>query len=191
MKTLISAALLAISLPTFAGTQVCTYDLKKEGTSVNWTAYKTPKKAGVKGKLTDFNIKTDAAKKHGSVDQLLSTATFTVNTASVDTGDKARDAKIVKFFFQKAQISGKVLSAANGKVEVEFTMNGVKKTVPMTSKFDDKAGILTLNGTVDVLDFGMKGHLASLTKACSALHEGVTWPDVNVELVAAVAQSCK
>ncbi len=189
MKTLLSAALLAISFSSIAGTQVCTFDLKKEGTSVNWTAFKTPKKVGVKGQLTDFNIKT--AQKNASIEQLLSSATFDVNSQSVSTGDKARDAKIMQFFFKKAKISGKVLKVEANKAEVELSLNGVKKNVTLDSKFDDKSSTLTLNGTISVLDFGMKDHLATLTKACNALHEGVTWPDVNIELVAAIAKSCK
>lgn len=189
MKTLLSVALLAGSFSALAGTQVCTFDLKKEGTSVNWTAFKTPKKVGVKGQLTDFNIKT--AQKNATVEQLLSSATFTVNSKSVSTGDKARDAKIMQFFFQKAKIEGKVLKAEANKVEMELSLNGVKKNVVLDSKFDDKNSTLTLNGVINVLDFAMKDHLASLTKACGVLHEGVTWPDVNIELVAAIAKSCK
>jgi hypothetical protein len=70
-------------------------------------------------------------------------------------------------------------------------MNGTTKTVAMSSKFDDATSKLTLKGAIDVLDFGMKDNLASLTKACMEKHEGVTWPNVDLELVAAIKKSCK
>jgi hypothetical protein len=37
----------------------------------------------------------------------------------------------------------------------------------------------------------MKDNLAALTKACFEKHEGVTWPNVDLELVAVIKQICK
>lgn len=192
MKKLISLLLITLTCSAFAKPQICSYEYAKEGSVVSWTAFKTPKKVGVGGKFTDFSIKAKSAK---SVADMLSGATFEINTLSVDTGDKARDVKIEQFFFKKmlkgTKISGKVLKSTDGNADVEITMNGSKSVVPMVSKYDEKTKKLTLTGAVDVLKFGMKSNLATLTKACFEKHEGVTWPDVNIELSASVKSDCK
>lgn len=191
MKVLITAMALGLSLSAFSATDICSVEYNSKASTLNWTAFKTPKKVGVKGSFTDFSVKTNKAT---TVDELLTGATFEVKTNSVSTNDKARDAKIFQFFFKTmkkdSMIKGKVLKVAADKVETEFTLNGVTKPVSLTKKVDDK-GVVTLAGTLNVLDFGMEGNLGTLTKACNALHEGVTWPDVNVELVAATTKTCK
>jgi len=180
------------SMSAFGQNKNCSFEYVKDGSSVNWVAFKTPKKVGVKGQLTDFNIK---AKSGTTAMGMLEGATFDVNTQSVVTGDKARDAKIMQFFFKKmlnkSVITGKVLKVSDKSADVEFTMNGKTKTVTMASVMDEKANKLNLKGKIDVLDFNLKSNLETLTKACNALHEGVTWPDVEIELIASVKKSCK
>lgn len=192
MKKLVSIAVFALSFSSFAKPDICTFDYTKEGSTLSWTAFKTPKKVGVTAKFSDFAIKTQNAK---SVDDLLASATFDINSQSVDSGDKARDAKIMTFFFKKmlkgTKITGKVLKVEKGMADVELNLNGTTKVVPMTLKFDDAASKLTVKGAIDVLEFGMKDNLARLTKACFEKHEGVTWPNVDLELVAMVKKSCK
>jgi hypothetical protein len=61
----------------------------------------------------------------------------------------------------------------------------------MVSKHDQKAGIVSLTGKLDVLEFGMKSNLDAITKACFEKHEGVTWPDVELEFIGKVSSSCK
>ena len=191
MKVLITALALGLSISSFAATDICSVEYNSKGSTLNWTAFKTPKKVGVKGSFTDFSVKTNKAT---TVDELLTGATLEVKTNSVSTNDKARDAKIFQFFFKTMKkastITGKVLKVSADKVETEFTLNGVTKPVSLTKKVDAQ-GVVTLAGTLNVLDFGMEGNLGTLTKACNALHEGVTWPDVNVELVAATTKTCK
>jgi polyisoprenoid-binding protein YceI len=194
MKILATMLSLAISFASFAqSSKTCTYSYIKEGSTLSWTAFKTPKKVGVKAKFSDFNIKANNGAV--SVDALLSAASFEVNSQSVDSGDKARDAKIAQFFFKKmlkgTKITGKVLKFKAGKVDVELTMNGTTKVTTMNSKFDVAKGLMTFTGLINVLDFAMKSNLAALTKACFEKHEGVTWPDVGLELVAVIKNSCK
>lgn len=192
MKKLLSLALLGLTVTAYAKPQICSFDYSKEGSTLGWTAFKTPKKVGVGVKFSDFTITAKSAK---SMADLLSSATFTVNSQSVDSGDKARDIKIMQFFFKKmlkgTNITGKVLKVTDDLLDVELSMNGTTKTVPMTSKFDEATSKLTLKGAVDVLEFGMKDSLAALTKACMEKHEGVTWPNVDLELVATIQKSCK
>jgi polyisoprenoid-binding protein YceI len=175
-----------------AGTDICTFDFNKDGSTLSWTAFKTPKKVGVKAKFSEFTVKS---KKSASIDDLLASATIEVNSQSVDSGDKGRDVKIMSFFFKKmlkgTKILGKVLKSSENKALVEFTMNGITKNIEMITKFDDAAATLTLSGKMDVLEFGMKDNLAAITKACYEKHEGVTWPDVELEFVTKLIKSCK
>jgi hypothetical protein len=186
------AVLMAFSFSSFARTQVCTYEYNKEGSSLSWTAFKTPKKVGVKAKFSDFTVD---AKNSSTIDLLLSSASIVVNSQSVESGDKGRDTKIMFFFFKKmlsgTNITGKILKVDQDKVEVEFSMNGVSKIVEMIKSFDKKSGLLSLVGKINVLDFKLKPSLDAITKACYEKHEGVTWPDVDLEFSANVKSSCK
>ncbi len=192
MKSLFALCLLVFSLAAMAGTDICTFDFNKDGSTLSWTAFKTPKKVGVKAKFSEFTVKS---KKSASIDDLLASATIEVNSQSVDSGDKGRDVKIMSFFFKKmlkgTKILGKVLKSSENKALVEFTMNGITKNIEMITKFDDAAATLTLSGKMDVLEFGMKDNLAAITKACYEKHEGVTWPDVELEFVTKLIKSCK
>lgn len=192
MKVYFSLALLGLTLSAFGKPQICTFDYNKEGSTLAWTAFKTPKKVGVSAKFSEFSI---TAKNSKSINDLLSSATFVVNSQAIDSGDKARDLKIAQFFFKKMlkgkKITGKVLSVTDTAASVEITMNGVTKNVSMTNVFDDATSKITLKGAIDVLEFGMKDNLATLTKACFEKHEGVTWPNVDLQLDAAITKSCK
>jgi polyisoprenoid-binding protein YceI len=130
-----------------------------------------------------------------SLDALLASALIEVNSQSVESGDKGRDVKIMTFFFKKmakgTNIKGKVLKATADKAQVEFTMNGVTKVLDMKVAFDEKLSSLALTGKMDVLEFGLKESLSAITKACYAKHEGVTWPDVELEFIVPVIKSCK
>jgi polyisoprenoid-binding protein YceI len=189
MKLLL-AFFVVMSFQAKANITGCKYSFQDKETTVGWTAFKTPKKVGVKGKFSKFKMK---AKAGDSVEMMLAKASFEINTASVDTTDKARDAKIVNFFFKKMpsnKITGKVLKSENGKLEVQLNLNGVKKVVPMAYSYDDVIQKLAIVGSIDVLDFSMKSNLATLTKACFEKHEGVTWPNVDFEFLTTLKRVC-
>lgn len=192
MKALISAFALSLTFTTFAATDLCSVSYSPEGSALHWTAFKTPKKVGVKGQFNVFKI---ISNKSSSVDELLSNATFEVDTKSVSTNDKARDAKIFQFFFKTmtkgSAITGKVLKVNPASVEVEFSLNGATKIITLAKAYDEAKNTVALTGELNVLDFDMKDNLAVLTKACNTLHEGVTWPDVKIELMASVLKTCK
>ena len=118
--------------------ETCHFELNSS--KVEWTAYKTPSKLGVKGSFDKLEIKTKKDQSK-SIEKAIKHAKFTVDTASVNTGDPERDQRIVNFFFTKnkkaVEISGKVKSIKKDKVQVEFVINGKKKVVPMTLDIQD------------------------------------------------------
>lgn len=192
MKALILAFVLPLSFTSFAATDLCSVNYAPEGSTLSWTAFKTPKKVGVKGQFNVFKI---ISTKSASIDELLSNATFEVDTKSISTNDKARDAKIFQFFFKNmvkgSTINGKVLKVGPTSVDVEFSLNGATKIITLAKAYDESKNTVALKGEMNVLDFDMKDNLATLTKACNTLHEGVTWPDVKIELIASVPKTCK
>lgn len=192
MKWLMMLFCVSASLNAVAASDICSFDFSKQDSTLSWTAFKTPKKVGVKAKFSEFNLSSTGSR---SIDDLIISSRIKVNAKSVESGDKARDVKIVSFFFQKmmggTDITGKVLKVNAGKVQVEFLMNGKKQIVDMEAKVDEKLSTLALTGKLDVLNFGMQSNLAAITKACYEKHEGVTWPDVELEFIAKIIKSCK
>lgn len=162
--------------------------------TVNWTAFKTPAKAGVSGTFegVEFKGKTRAT----SVAELLSGSEVEIETANVHSGNDGRDAKLVTFFFDvmhDKKIEAKILEASGdstkGKLVLEIAMNGVEKKVPM--KYTIENNRLEAAGVIDLGDFNAINALESINDACFELHQGKTWQDVNIGFGLNLKQHCK
>jgi hypothetical protein len=149
----------------------CEYSTNK--TEISWTAFKTPKKVGVNGK---FDKHTVDAKKSKSVLDLIKTASFSIDTTSVNTGNPARDKTIAEYFFKSTsrplKISGKVIDANMEITKVLFIINGKEREILLNNDIQDSKLILT--GNIDVLELGLGENLSAIHKACEKLHEGKT-----------------
>ncbi len=98
---------------------------------IEFTAFKTPEKVGVKGQFSD--VKVTAHSLGESVANQMKLAEAVIKTSSIKTGDDARDTTLRNEFFSKLTgetITAKVLDIHEDKAEIEITMNGktVKKT---------------------------------------------------------------
>jgi polyisoprenoid-binding protein YceI len=166
----------------------CEYE--KESAKVNWKAFKTYEKLGVAG---SFDQATFVIQKAVSLDQLLASANVTIETKSVNTGNAGRDATINATFFETQNtklIVGKIKSAANGKAQVDITINGITKTIPMTYAISNE-NIINAKGIIDLADFSMLSSLQSINKACFDLHSGKTWQDVEIGFEIKTKKTCK
>lgn len=186
--------------PTEKKEEVCTWAYNPEGkTSVKWKAFKTTKKVGVGGEFSEPKVMGGEAS--ASVADMLSSVSFELPTASTLTGDPGRDKKIIEFFFGEmantALITGKATSAegdaTSGKCTFAVTMNDITKDIALEYTVDGE--FVTLKGTMNIEDFSPEA-LASLNKACEALHTGAdgvskTWPDVELLIVASMTKDCK
>lgn len=157
---------------------------------VSWKAYKTPAKIGVGGVFDDVTY--TAVKKEGkNFKEILVGSSVVIKTASVNSKNESRDAKLVNAFF--GLLSGETIRAKivdmtsnkrvkreprTGTITLEVTMNGVTKKVPMTYSYDK--GLMKSEGFIDIFDFAGSKALASLNKACFDKHQGKTWSDVAV-----------
>ncbi len=188
MKTLLLAGALILTQAATQAASCYTYD--KKGLDIKWTAFKTPKKVGVTGKLPDYTL---SGKTQGSsVADLLKGQKIDISVAKVDSGNEGRDVKIVKFFFSDLAggqtIKAEVKDVTKDVITMELMLNGKKQNIPLTYKMDGMK--LTATGHMDILDFAMNKQLSAINKACYALHEGKTWSDVTLTL-ATTLKSCK
>ncbi len=156
---------------------------------VKFTAYKTPLKLGVAGNFTSLKLTKEAKGKTWKEATLNNT--LIIDASKISTGDKSRDKKISKFFFENKKLDATITRISEKKKQLTLTVqmnsNTVKK-IKMKYKFANNK--LTAVGHIDALDFGMAKNLRAINKACLAKHEGKTWSDVQIEL-SAMYGNCK
>ncbi len=186
MKTLMTLLLLLTSSQVFP----CILTADKGNINLEWIAFKTPKKAPVKARFKDLGI---AEKIQGKdLESFLTGIEFNIDTTSTSTRNTARDANIVRHFFQKfvgkMEIKGKTLKFEKDRLKVAITMNQVTKIVDLG--VTKKGKKIQAKGTIDVLDFKLSSALASINKACFDLHQGKTWSDVDVILTIYLDNAC-
>lgn len=179
LNILMTIVLFSFSNSTFA--KDCQTMLQNDKTLVEWTAFKTPKKVGVGAKFDKFVIKTN---KGMNLAKSIKGTTFTIDTQSVNSGNPARDAKIVKFFFQNngkpVVLSGKFISVKEKEARVALKFNG--KARELNLAMIESGDSVVFTGKINVEDFLLSNNLKALTEACKELHEGVTWPDVEFKI---------
>jgi len=171
----------------------CKYSLVEESQKIKWTGYKFTEKSGVSGSFSQINVKSTES---DSLKGLLKSIVFEVDTNSVDSGNAARDATLMKTVFAfmsvPQTISGTVTKVDDTTLDVSMVM--AKK---MGAKFDytAKDGKILAKGGIDLKENGLIRAFDAVKLACSALHTGEdgvskTWPDVAIELEASYEEKC-
>jgi polyisoprenoid-binding protein YceI len=175
----ISITALLLSFNTWAAS--C-YQVDNKDIVVEWTAFKTPSKVGVGGSFPKVSL--TSVNKSDSVKSFIKKAAITINADAISTGNKARDAKISKYFFgnmrKGKKIKASVVSMSSKSLVIKLVLNGKTLNVPMKYTLD--ANRLEATGYMDVLDASLSKSLAAINKACKALHQGKTWSDVALKL---------
>ena len=140
--------------------------------SLQWTAFKTPLKLGVKGTFDKIAFVKGK--------NCLKGAEVIINKHSVDTKNPGRDKTLDSFFFSrlKGDIRAKIVAVKEKTLDVAVTLNGVTKTIPFA--YTKKDGIIEAKGVIDLFDFSGSEALSSINKACFDLHQGKTWNDVEL-----------
>lgn len=162
--------------------------VKPEATTVKFTAYKTTDKVGVGGEFTTIKFEEQSG---DTPEAALNNLNFSIPVSSLFTNDptNTRDAKIKAAFFgamlDTDLITGS-LKYENGSAVVSITMNGETQNLPMDVVITDERRV-TFTGTMNLADWKALDALASLNKACEALHTGAdgvskTWEDVAIEV---------
>jgi polyisoprenoid-binding protein YceI len=179
----------------WAWAEKCSYELVKDSVHTDWTAFKTSEKVAVNGTFKKIQVK--GITKGKSLAALAKTIDVEIDSASVDTGNPARDATLNEFFFAKlmGKISGKVkkVSEKDHTLELALTMNKVQKTVPMT--YEEQGESFVLKGDIDILNFKGEAAHKSIAEKCKDLHKGKdgiskTWTEVKLIIKADVKKTC-
>lgn len=179
----------------------CTYSISQDNpVTVSWTAYKTTKKVGVGGKFTKFSFTKGVPA--ASIAENIKGRKFKISTDSTNTGKPERDAKIVKYFWNKMVdtrgIIGTIKDAAGddqtGKATISIRLNGEEHDANFTYKVGEKS--VVFDGEIDLNDWHAEAAVASLNKACEKLHTGddgvsKTWPNVSIKIEAGYTKVCK
>jgi hypothetical protein len=179
--------------------EVCTYSYT-DNTTIKWTAFKFTKKVGVGGVIDSFSVKLNKVVE--TPKEILSDLEFEVYPATVNSNNEERDAKLRAFFFGKMDstdvISGKVVdiigNMREGSLMVSMTLNGQTKNQPM--KYFVEGSSVTINGQMDLNNWGAQKAVESLNNVCKDLHtgeDGVSklWSTVDIEIVSVLKQECK
>jgi len=166
---------------------------------VGFTAYKTPLKIGVGGTFDKVLYKANKV-SGGNFRDLFVGSSVVIDTNSVNSHNKGRDAKLVKFFFDNMSvktITAKIVDyqpakryigkPKTGTFMVKISMNGVTKTVPM--RYSYFKGKMQAEGVIDLFDFSASKSLQAINKACYKLHQGKTWNDVTISFTTEVKAS--
>lgn len=196
-------ALITLSLLVFAGfsckdakkekeqteeAQVEQYSLVADSTKVSFTAYKTTEKKPVGGKFTTINI-TNATTGETALEALNGTK-FSIPVSSLFTNDATgtRDPKLLEFFFGVMKntelISGEFKATADNTCSIDVTLNGETANIPLT--YENTGNAYTFKGVMNLENWNALDAVASINKACEALHTGAdgvskTWNDVAVQ----------
>ena len=173
---------------------LCSAGCEVESISVDWTAFQTADKKGVKGSFDTVN--SDAMqKKDDCAFSYFTMATVHIETKSVKTDNAERDQALVSAFF-KNMVEGDYIDALIKRVDldkeelsVEITMNDVSQSIYMHYNYDGK--VLKAKGKVDLLNFSAQTALNAINEISSTKGKGKTWSDVDVEFTLVLKEKCE
>lgn len=67
---------------------------------------------------------------------------------------------------------------------IAFTMNGITNTVTLEIVVDETNNTITLSGAIpNMNDYNWAEGYNALQEVCGVLHEGMLWPDVDIEAI--------
>ena len=169
------------------------YVASEEGSSLQWTAFKTTDRVPVKGTFNEVRIvnSVKGADPSGSLDGL----SFEIPVSSIMTNDTIRDGKLQKFFFAVMEnsltLKGKFKVESETSGNLDISMNGMSRELPFTYQVDQDT--IRLDATMDLNNWGAQTALESLNEACKVLHTGPdgvskTWNDVALSAKILVVQ---
>ena len=179
--------------------KVCSWVYDTASTAeVHWTVYKTTARVPVNGQFKDVGIVTGPPK--ASFAEFLKSVKFDIPVAGTITGDAARDAKIIQFFFGSLSETDRIIGSAqtiqgddrSGTATFTVTMNGETKEVPLSYTFDN--GKLMMKGKLNLDDWNSRSAMAALNNACKEKHtgeDGKTYVANDIDLQILATLSCK
>lgn len=193
VSTILTACSAAI-LPASGAAADCSHEVEASTAKLTWTGYKFTEKTPVSG---SFDNVTFEQKKGASIAENLSSITFRVDTASINSDNLVRDKKLALFIFGRivnpGEITGQVLNVDPQKKQASarITMNGVNQTIPFEYTSDEKSGVYSFAGKIDLMQFNMNSSVQAIHESCKDLHIGTdgkskTWSEVGLKIDARI-----
>ncbi|WP_154856889.1 YceI family protein [Cyclobacterium xiamenense] len=164
------------------------YSLVQDSTKVSFVAYKTTDKVPVGGQFTAISI-ADLGSGDTALEAMDGTE-FSIPVSSLFTNDPTgtRDPKILEFFFgfldNTELISGVFKVGPDKQAAIDVTLNGKTESIPLTYTVENDSKFV-FDGVMELANWDALGAVASINKACEALHTGAdgiskTWSEVAV-----------
>jgi hypothetical protein len=169
-------------------TAMATYSVINDSTKVAFTAYKTTEKAPVHGSFKEITLTN--TKEGKTALEALDGTKFSIPVSSLFTNDATgtRDPKILKFFFgflkNTELISGEFKVSEEKSCSIDVTLNGKTANIPLNYTENSDTS-LSFDGVMNLENWDALAAVASINKACEALHTGAdgvskTWSEVAV-----------
>ncbi|WP_159023829.1 YceI family protein [Formosa sp. L2A11] len=161
--------------------------IKPEGTTVNWTAYKTTAKTPVSGVFTTLNFDAHSG---ASVQEALNGVSFSIPVSSIFSKDSLRDTKLQKFFFNVMAdtefLKGTLKTTSPTEAIATITMNGETHDLPLAYTVTEDRRV-SLTGVMQLKEWNALDALGTLHEACKVLHTGAdgvskTWDEVGIKM---------
>jgi len=172
------------------------FTLVEDSTKVSFVGYKTTEKVPVGGVFTKINV-SNFGEGETAMEAMNGTK-FRIPVSSLFTNDAtgSRDPKLLEFFFGAMEntelISGVFKVADGNECSMDVTLNGSTQNIPLeyTTVGDTK---YIFNGVMELGNWDALGAVASINKACEALHTGKdgvskTWSEVAVRAEVLLAE---
>jgi len=172
------------------------FTLVEDSTKVSFVGYKTTEKVPVGGVFTKINV-SNFGEGETAMEAMNGTK-FSIPVSSLFTNDAtgSRDPKLLEFFFGAMEntelISGVFKVADGNECSMDVTLNGSTQNIPLeyTTVGDTK---YIFNGVMELGNWDALGAVASINKACEALHTGKdgvskTWSEVAVRAEVLLAE---
>lgn len=195
-KIILYSLVLAFSILTIA----CKKEVKKveapqfsvepKTVTVKWTGYKTTSKIAVNGEFKELQVSN--IKEAPTAVEAMNGTEFSIPVSSLFSNDEERDGKLKQLLFgvmdATVSLTGTLNLNGDGTGNVNLSMNGVSKEVPIT--YIVSGQLVELEGTLDLInDFQAESALESISKACFELHKGPdgvskTWSEVGISATA-------
>ncbi len=173
----------------------CGFIHDESGKDLKITGYKFEDKTGVTGTFKKWKLKTAEMSK--SLDEFLMSSNIVILEESLEFGKPARNTNIFKGLLEN--IPGKQIRAIVMAVEaeknsaiIELIWGGKSHTVDMNYSYVEN--VLTLKGSIDLLELGFSKAFEALSKLCKPHHmkngTAKTWSTVDIEISSKVLNTC-
>lgn len=178
--------------------KVCKKGYDKKSTKIAFGGFKTTQKVEVKGYFKKFTI--ESTNIADTPEDIFDNSTISIPTDYIETNDIGRNRRLREEYFGKMKstqnITGKIMkfNKDSNKVNVELTINEVSKVVGFD--YNIVGDTLTLDGTIDIIDFDGSSALKAINKACEVLHKGAdgiskTWSEANIYISTVIKETCE